>query len=73
MLNELQQNKEKRTLTQSEIELIKTCFWVANQYGINDEVTAEHQATLDLYLKTFPLQAQAIIDEIANIDDGGFD
>ena len=63
---------QERPLTTDEAELIKTCFWVANQYGVNDEVTAEHQAMLDLYLKTFPLQAQAIIDDIANIDDGGF-
>ena len=64
---------QERPLTTDEAEFIKTCFWVANQYGMNDEVTERHQAMLDLFLKDFPLQAQAILDEIANIDDGGFD
>ncbi len=60
----------ERPLSHDETELIKTCFWVANQHGMNDEVTERHQAMLDFYLVATPVQAQAIIAEIADADWG---
>lgn len=63
----------ERPLSHDEEKLIETCFWVTNQHGMNDEVTERHQAMLDFYLVACPVQAQAIIAEIASMDVGEFD
>lgn len=63
----------ERPLSLDEEELIRTCYWVVNQHGMNDEVTAKHDAMLQFYTVACPVQTYALIDSIASLDVEEFD
>lgn len=59
----------ERPLNHDEEHLIQTCFWAINQGGLTPTDLERHDAMLQFYLLATPVQARAIIEEMANLAD----